>query len=67
MPTYVCETIPKTKQEKPIQFEIVQKMADDALTEHPETGQPVKRVISGGISLPVSSKKDSCCGSQCSC
>ena len=32
------------------------KMTDDALTQHPDTGEPVRRIISGGISLPVSSK-----------
>lgn len=26
-------------------FEIEQRMTDDALTEHPETGEPVKRLI----------------------
>ena len=26
-------------------FEVFQKMSDDPLTEHPETGQPVKRVV----------------------
>ena len=67
MPTYVYETIPQNDSEKPTQFEIVQKMADDALTKHPETGQPVRRVISGGISLPVSTKKGGCCESSCSC
>lgn len=69
MPTYVYETIPQNESEKPTQFEIVQRMADKALTEHPETGQPVRRVISGGIALPVSSKGggEDCCSSQCSC
>ena len=66
MPTYVYETIPESKDEEPTQFEIVQRMADDALTHHPETGQPVRRLISGGLSLPVS-KKGGCCDSQCSC
>lgn len=67
MPTYVYETIPQSECEQPTQFEIVQKMTDAKLTEHPETGQPVRRVISGGISLPVRSKGESCCASQCSC
>ena len=29
-------------------FEIMQKMSEDPLTECPTTGQPVKRIISGG-------------------
>ena len=46
--TYVYETIPKKKGQKPKRFEIEQSMKDDPLTKHPETGEPVKRVISGG-------------------
>ncbi len=46
--TYVYETIPKKKGQKPKRFEVVQSMKDDPLTKHPETGEPVKRVISGG-------------------
>lgn len=57
MPTYEYETMPQSESEKPTQFEIRQRMADDPLTEHPETGQPVRRVISGGLS--ILSKKSS--------
>ncbi|OZC02829.1 FmdB family zinc ribbon protein [Rubricoccus marinus] len=32
-------------------FEHFQKMSDDALTQDPETGEPVERVISGGAGL----------------
>jgi predicted nucleic acid-binding Zn ribbon protein len=67
MPTYVYETIPQKPDQQPVQFEFVQKMADDALTQHPDTGEPVRRVISGGISLPISSKGEECCDSGCSC
>ena len=72
MPTYVYETIPANELEEPIQFEIVQGMTEAVLTSHPETGQPVRRVISGGIVLPISSKTDSsnkssCCETRCSC
>ena len=67
MPTYVYETIPKKDDQQPTQFEVVQKMTDDALTQHPDTGEPVRRIISGGISLPVSSKGGDCCDSGCSC
>ena len=56
MPTYVYETVPEKANQHPTQFEVVQRMTDDALTEHPDTGEPVRRIISGGISLPVSSK-----------
>ncbi len=42
MPTY------KYKREDGTTFEIKQSIKDDALEECPETGQKVKRVISGG-------------------
>lgn len=42
MPTY------KYKREDGTTFEIRQSIKDDALKECPETGQKVKRVISGG-------------------
>ncbi len=32
-------------------FDVFQRITDDALTEDPETGQPVVRVISGGAGL----------------
>jgi hypothetical protein len=49
MPTYVYETIPK--QGKPKRFELWQSMKDAALTKHPETGEPVRRLIVGGADL----------------
>lgn len=42
MPTY------EYKREDGSTFEIKQSINDDALTECPETGQAVKRIISGG-------------------
>ncbi|NGP77595.1 zinc ribbon domain-containing protein [Balneolaceae bacterium YR4-1] len=42
MPTY------EYKRKDGTTFEIRQSINDDALTECPETGQPVKRVITGG-------------------
>lgn len=48
MATYVYETIPAKKGQKPRRFEIEQKMSDDALTHDPKTGEPVRRVIIGG-------------------
>ena len=32
-------------------FEHFQRMSDDALTEDPETGQPVERLVGGGAGL----------------
>jgi predicted nucleic acid-binding Zn ribbon protein len=44
VPTYVYREILEDGTEGGT-FEIVQRMADDALTVHPKTGRPVKRVL----------------------
>jgi predicted nucleic acid-binding Zn ribbon protein len=44
MPIYVYEVIRDDGSRGP-QFEITQRMADPPLTQHPETGEPVRRVI----------------------
>ena len=47
MPTYLYET---TDPKKPArQFEMRQSMKDAPLMQHPETGEPIRRVISGGL------------------
>jgi putative FmdB family regulatory protein len=45
MPTYVY------RREDGTQFEVFQNITDAPLTEDPETGQPVRRVITGGAGL----------------
>ena len=69
MPIYVYET---TSADRPVQrFEVTQSMRDEPLRAHPETGEPVRRVISGGMGVMVtgSSKPPSSggCGSGCGC
>lgn len=45
MPTYVYQAYDEQGQPVPGSvFEVVQPMSEDALTSHPETGQPVKRI-----------------------
>ncbi|ADB17297.1 regulatory protein, FmdB family [Pirellula staleyi DSM 6068] len=44
MPIYVYEVITEGGQPGE-RFELYQSMADDALTKHPESGLPVRRVI----------------------
>ncbi len=44
MPTYVYQVIEDDGSGGEI-FEVFQKMSEPALTKHPETGQPVKRLI----------------------
>jgi predicted nucleic acid-binding Zn ribbon protein len=48
MTTYVYETIPKKSGAEPKRFEVRQSMHDAPLTKHPETGEPVRRVVAGG-------------------
>ncbi|MBL9113369.1 MAG: zinc ribbon domain-containing protein [Verrucomicrobiaceae bacterium] len=73
MPTYVYETIPQTETESAQRFEVRQSMSDKPLTAHPETGVPVRRLISGGTGLMggagVSSapRPSGGCGSGCGC
>jgi len=45
MPLYVYEVVLPDGSGGD-QLEVFQKMADESLTTHPETGQPVRRVIS---------------------
>lgn len=76
MATYLYETIPSSPGQKPLRFEIQQSMKDAALTKHPETGEPVRRVITGGFGLMGVGKSSSpapaphrhsggCCGGAC--
>lgn len=44
MPTYVYEVIGEDGQPQS-RFEIVQSIHDEPLTHHPETGEPVERII----------------------
>ena len=72
MPTYVYETIPQKPRQKPHRFEIKQSMRDAALTRHPDTGAPVRRVIAGGIGVitqrAAPRRSAGCgCGGGCSC
>ncbi len=76
MAVYVYETIP-SKEGGPVRtYEIRQSMKDAALTNHPDTGEPIRRVITGGLGVMTSSKGGpaprpsagaSCCGSGCGC
>jgi hypothetical protein len=51
MATYVYETIPRDAGEMPRRFEVVQSMKEAPLERHPDTGEPVRRVITGGYGL----------------
>lgn len=49
MPTYVYETIPDSAEQLPERFELRQSMSEPSLAVHPDTGVPVRRVLSGGL------------------
>lgn len=56
MATYVYETVPADEGEAVRTYEIRQSMRDAALTAHPETGEPIRRVIAVGLGVMTSSK-----------
>jgi predicted nucleic acid-binding Zn ribbon protein len=82
MATYVYETIPSVPGKAPRRFEVRQSMKDAPLATDPETGEPVRRIISGGYGLMGASNKGTstggshahahshgggCCGGTCGC
>ena len=76
MTTYVYETIPQKAGEEPRRFEVKQSMREAPLTTHPETGEPVRRVVLGGFGIlsgpkpkPSAPKKSGghSCGGGCCC
>lgn len=70
MPTYTYETVPTKKGVEPKQFEIQQSMKDAPLKTHPQTGEPVRRLISGGFGFIDKGKESSgghSCGHGCGC
>ena len=65
MTTYVYETIPQKTGLKRRYYEIKQSMKDAPLTKHPETGEPIRRVVLGG--LGILSSKSGNTGTSCGC
>ena len=53
MPTYVYETIPADPATAPRRFEVFQRMTDSPLQQDPVSGEPVRRIITGGIGLKL--------------
>jgi predicted nucleic acid-binding Zn ribbon protein len=56
MPTYVYETVPRTPNEPIDRFEMKQGFDEAPLAQHPETGQPVRRIITGGLGVVATAK-----------
>lgn len=75
MATYVYETIPTQPDEAPLRFEVVQSMKEAPLHRHPDTGEPVRRVISGGYGVmravgakpSVTAPTSPACAPGCAC
>lgn len=67
MTTYLYETIPSHDGDAVAQFEIQQGMNDEPLTHHPETGQPIRRVILGGWGLKKGSMTLGAADGECGC
>jgi len=74
MPTYIYETIPEEPSEKPYRFELKQSITEETLTTHPETGRPIRKIITGSGLLSSSEKDEapapmsgSCCSGNTSC
>lgn len=76
MTTYIYETVPGKKSGPTRRFEIRQSMKDPALTAHPETGEPIRRVVTGGYGILKSGQPapraaapsgGHSCGSGCCC
>jgi predicted nucleic acid-binding Zn ribbon protein len=69
MTTYVYETVPEHPSQKAERFEVRQSIKDAPLTRHPTTGQPVRRVISGGFGFIAqkSTPPSAPCGNHCGC
>ncbi len=76
MPTYVYEVITKDGSVGE-RFEIAQSIKDPALTRHPQTGEPVQRVVTLplvlGTALGANAESGPgpsgghCCGGGCGC
>jgi predicted nucleic acid-binding Zn ribbon protein len=74
MATYIYETVPDSPDAPVRRFEIKQSMKEAPLTLDPDTGEKVRRVISGGLGImmtgaraSVQSVKSSCGTGRCGC
>ncbi|MDG2087653.1 MAG: hypothetical protein P8J68_02830 [Arenicellaceae bacterium] len=59
MPTYIYQTIPENSQQEPHRFEVSQRMTDSPLTHDPDSGDPVRRVVTGGSGIKLKGLKRS--------
>jgi predicted nucleic acid-binding Zn ribbon protein len=67
MTTYLYETIPPREGGATKHYEIQQGPNDAPLTRHPETGEPIRRVILGGWGLKKGATPLRSAGGDCGC
>jgi len=67
MTTYVYETIPTKEGDSVDYFEIKQSMKDAPLTQHPETGRAIRRVMLGGFGILKSQNSPPASRGSCGC
>lgn len=65
MKTYIYETIPSGCCETPKHYEIKQEENSPGLTQHPETGEAIRRVMIGD--QPLAKASSECCGGTGCC
>jgi len=65
MPVYVYETIPQLPDQPVRRFELKQSMSEPALSRDPDSGQPVRRVISGGYGLMLKGDAGDASAGEC--
>lgn len=65
MPIYEYEILSQDGTPKGI-FETMQRMSDPALTQHPVTGEPVRRILSRTfVGTPVANDAGGCADGSC--
>ena len=67
MPAYLYETIPASCCDEPKHYEIQQSTNDAPLTHHPETGEPIKRIILGGYGVTTPGTPGNPTDGDCGC
>jgi len=59
MPLYEYETVTTSSERLTRRFHWRQRITEPSFTHHPETGEPVRRVISGGLGALLPSRSGS--------
>jgi predicted nucleic acid-binding Zn ribbon protein len=73
MATYIYETVPDSPDAPVRRFEMKQSMKEAPLTNDPDTGQKVRRVIAGGFGFMTGARstvkpvKSACGSGRCGC